>query len=222
MMRRGVYSLIDLKLCHLASARQLASSAAILSASVQMRKDLSRLLTIFKDNAACLFPKHVTSQAHVKTLSRPRSSSLKPGPEDIQKTPSNRSEHPGIEFDSLPKCMATFAHNVSRLKLGLAEYTEFTDESLDEILTQLIADFSVRLLSLYALSIDVYGRHFSFCQYWASRLLSHKGITILIVFDFLQKTDMQLQTSSTIKTFENTCTASAAMLVNIWRMRLQP
>lgn len=136
---------LSFKLCHLAVVRQLASSVFILSASTRLRKDLSRLQVIFRVNNAELFPRSSLHQAQSKSFSRMKSTGLRSDLEDFQLPASHLSDlSGGTEFDSLPECMERLGENVVRLKLGLNEHLEFTDDSLDEVLDKLSRNLMVR------------------------------------------------------------------------------
>ncbi|KAG1878473.1 hypothetical protein C8R48DRAFT_768034 [Suillus tomentosus] len=127
------------------AARQLGSSIGILSSSFRLRERLAKLLFLFRENAATLFPRKISHQ--------PRET-----PIVHQWTEQRRTEkqmfpkaHPGPEC--FPDQISSFSEDVITFLNCLNEFPEFTDEAVNT--------------SMRTFECDL--------KYWASCLQEYKG-----------------------------------------------
>jgi WD40 repeat protein len=133
------------------AARQLGSSVGILSSAFRLRERLTKLLFLFRENAATLFPR--------KILRQPRETLVNPNLMDRRRTwrgqqPPLRPIHDdGLDPESFPGQFASFAEDVVTFLNCLNEFPEFTDEAVNT--------------SMRAFEVDL--------KYWASCLQEYKG-----------------------------------------------
>ncbi|KAG2067007.1 WD40 repeat-like protein [Suillus decipiens] len=127
------------------AARQLGSSVGILSSSFRLRERLAKLLVLFRENAATLFPRKISRQSRevptVHGWTEQRRTDIQPLPK----------AHPDPE--SFPDQFAGFAEDVVTFLNCLNEFPEFTDEAVNT--------------SMRAFECDL--------KYWASCLPEYKG-----------------------------------------------
>ncbi|KAG2046627.1 WD40 repeat-like protein [Suillus hirtellus] len=133
------------------AARQLGSSVGILSSAFRLRERLTKLLFLFRENAATLFPRKISRQ--------PRETLVNPNLMDRRRTwrgqqPPLRPIHDdGLDPESFPGQFASFAEDVVTFLNCLNEFPEFTDEAVNT--------------SMRAFEVDL--------KYWASCLQEYKG-----------------------------------------------
>ncbi|KAG1841235.1 hypothetical protein DFJ58DRAFT_748510 [Suillus subalutaceus] len=94
------------------AARQLGSSVGILSSAFRLRERLTKLLFLFRENAATLFPR--------KILRQPRETLVNPNLMDRRRT-----------WRVSPGQFASFADDVVTFLNCLNEFPEFTDEAVN-------------------------------------------------------------------------------------------
>ncbi|KAG2032999.1 WD40-repeat-containing domain protein [Suillus americanus] len=127
------------------AARQLGSSVGILSSGFRLRERLAKLLVLFRENAATLFPRKISRQPReapiVHEWTEQRRTDIPPLPK----------VHPDPE--SFPDQFAGFAEDVVTFLNCLNEFPEFTDEAVNT--------------SMRAFECDL--------KYWASCLPEYKG-----------------------------------------------
>ncbi|KAG2064611.1 hypothetical protein BDR04DRAFT_1162387 [Suillus decipiens] len=133
------------------TARQLGSSVGILSSTFRLQERLVKLLFLFRENAATLFPRKISRQ--------PRETLVNPNLMDRQRTwrgqrPPLRPIHDeGFDPKSFPGQFASFAEDIVTFLNCLNEFPEFTDEAVNT--------------STRAFEVDL--------KYWASCLQEYKG-----------------------------------------------
>ncbi|KAG1742685.1 WD40-repeat-containing domain protein [Suillus paluster] len=127
------------------AARQLGSSVGILSSALRLRERLAKLLFLFRENAATLFPRKISRQPRealvVHAWMERRCTDHQPSPK----------AHPDPE--SIPDQFAGFAEDVVTFLTCLNEFPEFTDEAVNT--------------SIRAFEFDL--------KYWSSCLQEYKG-----------------------------------------------
>ncbi|KAF9220016.1 WD40 repeat-like protein [Gyrodon lividus] len=116
------------------AARQLGSSVGILSSAFKLRERLTKILFLFRENAANLYPRKIVRQA--------REGLLNPNIMDRRRRTNWRSHHPppvakliledNLEPDTLPAQFESFAKDVVTFLNCLNEFPEFTDEAVNQ------------------------------------------------------------------------------------------
>ncbi|KAG1752309.1 uncharacterized protein EDB91DRAFT_1101781 [Suillus paluster] len=133
------------------AARQLGSSVGILSSAFRLRERLTKLLFLFRENAATLFPRRISRQ--------PREMLVNPNLMDRRRTwrgqqpPLKHMNDETLDPESFPGQFASFAEDVVTFLNCLNEFPEFTDEAVNT--------------SMRAFEVDL--------KYWASCLQEYKG-----------------------------------------------
>ncbi|KAI5985218.1 hypothetical protein EDC04DRAFT_2590459 [Pisolithus marmoratus] len=117
------------------AARQLGSSVGILSSAFKLREQLTKVLFLFRENAASLFPRKVTRHT--------RESLLNPNLMDRKRRRSTWRIHRAppvaklileedLQPETLPSQLESFATDVVTFLNCLSEFPEFTDEAVDQ------------------------------------------------------------------------------------------
>ncbi|KAG1736997.1 WD40-repeat-containing domain protein [Suillus lakei] len=126
------------------AARQLGSSVGILSSGFQLRERLAKLLFLFRENAATLFPRKISRQPREAPIVHEWTERRRTDNQPLPKA------HPDPE--SFPDQFAGFAEDVVTFLNCLNEFPEFTDEAVNT--------------SMRAFECDL--------KYWASCLQEYK------------------------------------------------
>jgi len=129
------------------ASRQLGSSVDIIASSFQLRKHLARILYVFRENAADLFPRTVIRQ-DFETLVNLRKRRSK---RQVQR--SGSSHRPGAPIADQ---LRMFSGDVATFMKDLSEFPEFTDEAVNQ-----------SAASVACLEHDL--------RYWASCLKAYQG-----------------------------------------------
>jgi hypothetical protein len=126
------------------AARQLGSSVGILSSAFRLRERLTKLLFLFRENAATLFPRKISRQ--------PRETLVNPNLMDRRRTwrghqPSLKSMVTDGDLDpeSFPGQFAGFAQDVVTFLNCLNEFPEFTDEAVNTSMRAFEVDLKVTI-----------------------------------------------------------------------------
>ncbi|KAG0697744.1 WD40-repeat-containing domain protein [Suillus ampliporus] len=127
------------------AARQLGSSVGILSSGLRLRERLAKLLFLFRENAATLFPRQISRQPREALVVHDWMEQRRTDRQPLSKA------HPDPE--SIPDQFAGFAEDVVTFLNCLNEFPEFTDEAVNT--------------SIRAFEFDL--------KYWASCLQEYKG-----------------------------------------------
>lgn len=117
------------------AARQLGSSVGILSSAFKLRERLTKVLFLFRENAASLFPRKVTRHT--------RESLLNPNLMDRKRRRSTWRIHrpppvtklileEDLQPETLPSQFESFATDVVTFLNCLSEFPEFNDEAVDQ------------------------------------------------------------------------------------------
>ncbi|KAH0836509.1 hypothetical protein J3R83DRAFT_8147 [Lanmaoa asiatica] len=115
------------------AARQLGSSVGILSSAFKLRERLTKILFLFRENAANLYPRKIVRQ--------PREALPNPNFMHRQRRGPWRGQHAplvkliledNLEPDTLPAQFESFAKDVVTFLNCLNEFPEFTDEAVNQ------------------------------------------------------------------------------------------
>ncbi|KAG7095415.1 hypothetical protein E1B28_006164 [Marasmius oreades] len=161
------------------AARQLGSSAAILSSAFHLRTRLANILFLYRENAADLFPRKISptpaielpaTQASMSKLHKPRmalSGRHKALPHAARPTVN---EH--IDLEDFPLQFEALAHDVTTFLRCLNEFPEFTDEAVNASISSLEDD-----LKYWANCLKIYQGQFRYpaVQRYIQDLASEMG-----------------------------------------------
>lgn len=140
------------------AARQLGSSVGILSSAFKLRERLTKILFLFRENAASLFPRKITRH--------PKESLLNPNLMDRKRRHSAWRIHrpppvtklileDNLQPETLPSQFLSFARDVVTFLNCLNEFPEFTDEAVDQSMKAFEGD-----LKYWASCLDEYKSQF--------------------------------------------------------------
>ncbi|KAK0192616.1 hypothetical protein F5146DRAFT_1102483 [Armillaria mellea] len=119
------------------AARQLGSSAAILSSAFHLRERLAHLLHLYRENAADLFPRKITHVTHINNV-------------EAETHTRRLHRHFPDQFEALAKDVTTFMN-------CLNEFPEFTDEAVNASISAFEGD-----LKYWASCLRVYQGQFRY------------------------------------------------------------
>lgn len=134
------------------AARQLGSSVGILSSAFKLRERLTKILFLFRENAANLYPRKIARQ--------PREALPNPNFMHRQRRGPWRGQHAplvklvledNLEADTLPNQFESFAKDVVTFLNCLNEFPEFTDEAVNQSMRSFEGDLKVCRVSLSSL-----------------------------------------------------------------------
>ncbi|KAF9220007.1 hypothetical protein BS17DRAFT_810896 [Gyrodon lividus] len=116
------------------AARQLEDSIGSLSSAIKLRERLSKILFLFRENAASLYPRELVRQPHERLLD--------PNIVDQRRRTNWRSHPPppiakliledNLEPDALPAQLESFSMDVVTFLNCLNEFPEFNDEAVNQ------------------------------------------------------------------------------------------
>jgi len=109
------------------AARQLSSSAGILSSASELRRRLIDVAFLLRENAADLFPNEV--QRYQSGADR--------------STPFGPAATPGLTPEDIPRKLKALAEDIMTFLSSLTEFPEFTDESLNGSILSFQGDLKV-------------------------------------------------------------------------------
>ncbi|EIW78840.1 hypothetical protein CONPUDRAFT_155557 [Coniophora puteana RWD-64-598 SS2] len=138
------------------AARQLGSSSGILSSAFKLRERLTKVLFLFRENAANLFPRKVQRQSkeslvNPNLMDRRRRAAAKT--KNFPQPPSaGLVLNESLDVETFPDQMESFAREVVVFLNCLNEFPEFTDEAVNG--------------SIRSFEVDL--------KYWASCLYEYK------------------------------------------------
>ncbi|KAF8888546.1 hypothetical protein BD779DRAFT_1439978 [Infundibulicybe gibba] len=147
------------------AARQLGSSVAILSSSFHLRERLAKILFLFRENAADLFPRKITRLAREATVvdpqikgrrkkpTTPRRSTRYQAPQHVA-TPT---VHENLDPESFPSQLEALAVDVTTFLHCLNEFPEFTDEAVNASIDSFEGD-----LKYWASCLEEYAGQFRY------------------------------------------------------------
>ena len=129
------------------AARQLGSSVGILSSAFKLRERLTKILFLFRENAANLYPRKIARQPR-KALPNPNSmhQQRRAGHQVVKLILEDN-----LEPDTLPAQFESFSEDVAIFLNCLNESPEFTDEAVNESMRCFEADLKVCRVSLSSL-----------------------------------------------------------------------
>ncbi|KAH7907727.1 hypothetical protein BJ138DRAFT_1210625 [Hygrophoropsis aurantiaca] len=107
------------------AARQLGSSVGILSAAFRLRERLTKILFLFRENAATLFPRKVQRQER-EALVNPDLVDNRRGNQAITARPVIEDN---LDPETFPEQFEKFAQDVVTFLNSLKEFPQFTDEA---------------------------------------------------------------------------------------------
>lgn len=134
------------------AARQLGSSVGILSSAFKLRERLTKILFLFRENAANLYPRKIVRQ--------PREALPNPNFMHRQRRAPWRGQHApvvkllledNLEPDTLPNQFESFAKDVVTFLNCLNEFPEFTDEAVNQSMRGFEGDLKVCRILLSSL-----------------------------------------------------------------------
>ncbi|KAH7927942.1 WD40 repeat-like protein [Leucogyrophana mollusca] len=141
------------------AARQLGSSVGILSSAFRLRERLTKVLFLFRENAATLFPRKVQRQA--------RDTLVNPNLMDRRKRSGQRGHQPplaaklviddDLDPETFPEQFQKFAQDVVTFLNSLNEFPEFTDEAVNTSIRSFEGD-----LKYWASCLQEYKSQFRF------------------------------------------------------------
>ncbi|KAL4062342.1 hypothetical protein J3A83DRAFT_4110084 [Scleroderma citrinum] len=140
------------------AARQLGSSVGILSSAFKLRERLTKILFLFRENAASLFPRRITRHS--------KESLLNPNLMDRKRRHSTWRIHrpppvtklileDNLQPETLPSQFQSFAKDVVTFLDCLNEFPEFNDEAVDQSMKAFEGD-----LKYWASCLDEYKTQF--------------------------------------------------------------
>ena len=134
------------------AARQLGSSVGILSSAFKLRERLTKILFLFRENAANLYPRKIQRQ--------PREAVPNPNFMHRQRRAPWRGHHApvvkliledNLDPDTLPSQFESFSKDVVTFLNCLNEFPEFTDEAVNQSMRGFEADLKVCRVPLTSL-----------------------------------------------------------------------
>lgn len=124
-------------------ARQLGSSAALLLAASRLRERLVRLLFIFRDNAANLFPRRIARQSK-ETLVNPNIVDRRgKAHSEAVKFQAFIAED-GLATEAIPQELDGFARDLRMLLNSLNDFPEFRDDAVNSSIHAFAAELEYR------------------------------------------------------------------------------
>lgn len=122
------------------ASRELGSSVGIVSSAFGLQERLTKILFLFRENAACLYPRKVTR--------RPQEVLLNPNMMERRQDWRHRSTvpypHDNLELDMLPNQLESLAGDVGAFISCLNEFEEFNDEAISQSMRTFEGDLRVR------------------------------------------------------------------------------
>lgn len=120
------------------ASRELGSSVGIVSTSYRLQERLAKILFLFRENAACLYPRKITRKPQEVLVS----------PNLIERQDwRNRSTIPlsqdNLELDMLPDQLGSLARDVGAFISCLNEFEEFNDEAISQSMRSFESDLKV-------------------------------------------------------------------------------
>ncbi|KAH7913231.1 hypothetical protein BJ138DRAFT_1223683 [Hygrophoropsis aurantiaca] len=139
------------------AARQLGSSVGILSSAFRLRERLTKVLFLFRENAATLFPRKVQRQAR-DTLVNPNLMDRRRGRRGNQAPLAARLViKDNLDPETFPDQFEKFAQDVVTFLNSLNEFPEFTDEAVNTSIRSFEGD-----LKYWASCLQEYKTQFRF------------------------------------------------------------
>lgn len=127
------------------ASRELGSSAGIVSSAFRLQERLAKILFLFRENAACLYPRKITR--------KPQEALLNPNVMERRQDWRHRSTipHPQdkLELDMLPNQLESLAGDVGAFINCLNEFEEFNDEAISQSMRVFEGDLKVRRVLLF-------------------------------------------------------------------------
>lgn len=124
-------------------ARQLGSSAALLLAASRLRERLVRLLFIFRDNAANLFPRRIARQSR-ETLVNPNFVDRRGKVhQEVLEFQAFIAED-GLATEAIPQEFEGFAQDLRMLLHSLNDFPEFRDDAVNSSIDAFAAELEYR------------------------------------------------------------------------------
>ncbi|PBK89839.1 WD40 repeat-like protein [Armillaria gallica] len=141
------------------AARQLGSSAAILSSAFHLRERLAHLLHLYRENAADLFPRKITHATHINIVEAetPRRLHRRAKPSRPPQHFSRPVIDENLDLEDFPDQFEALAKDVTTFMNCLNEFPEFTDEAVNASISAFEGD-----LKYWASCLRVYQGQFRY------------------------------------------------------------
>ncbi|KIJ12052.1 hypothetical protein PAXINDRAFT_181666 [Paxillus involutus ATCC 200175] len=110
------------------AARQLGSSVGIVSSASKLQERLAKLLFLFRENAACLYPRKIARNPQEAPINL-NLMERRPG---WRRRPSVAILQGTLDPEMLPEQLDHFAKDVAAFSHCLNEFQEFTDEAISQ------------------------------------------------------------------------------------------
>ncbi|KAF9220004.1 WD40 repeat-like protein [Gyrodon lividus] len=127
------------------SSRQLGSSVGIVSSASKLQERLAKILFLFRENAAYLFPRKITRNTQEVPLN-PNFMERRPG---WRRRPSAPLLQGPLDPEMLPAQLENFARDVGAFSNCLNEFQEFTDEAISQSMRAFESDLNYWATCLY-------------------------------------------------------------------------
>ena len=134
------------------AARQLGSSVGILSSAFHLRERLVQVLFLFRENAACLFPRRVHHQSLESYADQRHRTEVSTTTRKRRRSPHKKLPHIArpslpkeIDVEEFPAQLKAFAQDIANFLRSLNEFPEFTDEVVNNSMNSFEADLKVRV-----------------------------------------------------------------------------
>jgi hypothetical protein len=122
------------------ASRELGSSVGIVWSAFRLQERLAKILFLFRENAACLYPRKITR--------KPQEVLLNPNVMERREDWRNRSTVPltqeNLELHMLPDQLGGLAGDVGAFINCLNEFEEFNDEAISQSMRVFEGDLRVR------------------------------------------------------------------------------
>ncbi|KAJ8082886.1 hypothetical protein PM082_008743 [Marasmius tenuissimus] len=125
------------------AARQLGSSAAILSSAFLLRTRLANILFLYQENSADLFPRkifHPTQHAIAQNSARQRRPRAMSGRHKALPHASRPTVNVDINLEDFPREFKSLAQDIATFLRCLNEFPEFTDEAVNASISSFEGD----------------------------------------------------------------------------------
>ena len=141
--RTLAYSSSDTQLRDFENAsRELGSSVGIVWSAFRLQERLAKILFLFRENAACLYPRKITRKPQAQDVF------LNPNILEQRQDWRNRSTvplaHDNLQLSMLPNELESFAGDVGTFISCLNEFEEFNDEAISQSMRAFEGDLRVR------------------------------------------------------------------------------
>lgn len=141
-----VYSSSDVQLRDFENAsRELGSSVGIVWSAFGLQERLAKILFLFRENAACLYPRKISRKPQEVLLSL----NVMERRQDWRHRSTIPYSQDNLELDMLPNQLESLAGDVGAFISCLSEFDEFNDEAISQSMRAFEADLKVRFILFF-------------------------------------------------------------------------